>query len=116
VGKYDNSLWGDRRKADLIVLDARVPATGEVVFNPANMHLELFRQYSNAYYDIYNNGAGNWDHKGKYLRTVSRFYKHRVGSINDILREINYFGHARELEALGDIVIDAALKEQFGAA
>jgi len=115
MSRYEHALWGGRRKEEVDRLQALMPDSGEVPFNPDKLALELFRQFGQAYYDIYNNGAGNWNLKGWMLNNVSRFHNMPVGSIRDILKEVRYRGHCYKLEKLADKLIDEALKEQFGA-
>lgn len=112
--RYADALWGNRRAADTDRLNPLLPSEGEVPFNPDKLALEMYRQYANAYHDIYNNGAGNWNMRGWMLNNVSRFYGMPVGAVRDILKDIRWRGHSERLERLGDRVIDEALKEQFG--
>ena len=108
------SLWNNRRKADTDRIEALIPMTGEVPFNPDNFCLEVYRVYMNGYYDIYNNGGCNWKHKGKKFQWAARQHKISGLSLRDMLHEIDYKGYCNNLERLGDLVINAALKEQFG--
>ena len=108
------SLWNGRRKADTDRIEARIPAAGAVEFDPDNFCLESYRAFANGYYDLYNNGGCNWNLKGKMFQWVAR--QHKISGVNlrDMLREIDYKGYCNQLERLGDLVINAALKEQFG--
>lgn len=108
-----NCLWNSRREWDIDALQALVPSSGSVS-GKSNRALELFRQFANAYYDIYNNGGGNWCHVGQGFRNVCKAYGVKGLTLNDMKWNIITVrrGYMDELEALADLVIDAALEEQ----
>lgn len=57
----DASYWSGKGKYEPTAekLRALIPAMGEVPNHKQNPKLERFRKYSNAYYDLYNNGGYN---------------------------------------------------------
>lgn len=107
------SFWEGRRQKESDLLDALIPEGGEVEFDVNNHALELYRLYCNAYYDIYNNGACNWDSRGKGMRQILGVYGLK-GSVNEFLTAIRRDGYSPALEHIGDVVMDAAMKEQWG--
>jgi len=114
MSTYNRTLWGGRRQDEQDTLRTLLPTHGPVPFNPRNLELEVFRQFSNAYYDIYNNGGGNWNVRGVMYRFACKNHGMRIMSVRDMIFDIDYKGCCQPLETLGDMVINAALKEQFG--
>lgn len=57
----NNSYWNGNGKYQHLAgeLQKLIPIAGEVENNKQNPALEKFRKYSNAYYDLFNNGGGN---------------------------------------------------------
>lgn len=113
IGK---TLWEDRRKQDTDRLQKLVPSQGRIHRGQhENRKLELFRLFMNAYYDLYNNGGGNWHVRGQGYRAAAKFYKFRIMSVRDLRNGIDYDQNAccEELEKLGDAVINGALVEQW---
>lgn len=108
------SLWCHRRETDTDRINALLPMIGEVPFNPDKFCLETYRRYMNGYCDLYQNGACNWKLYGENFRWVAREYKVSGLNVRDMLREIDYKGYCNRLEQLGDMIINAVLKEQFG--
>lgn len=56
-GKYQE--WSDK-------LDSLVPACGKA----KELHIDLFRNIGNCYYDHYNNGNCNWDNKREQFANI----------------------------------------------
>ncbi len=56
-----NTYWENNGKHQdwVEVLQKQVPAQGEA----EELHIDLLRNVANCYYDHYNNGNCNWDHK-----------------------------------------------------
>lgn len=106
-----NCLWADRRKEEVASLVKLVPWTGEIT-GKENKALELYRGFSNAYYDLYNNGGGNWKLRGQGYRNAAKAYGVTKELLSDMRCQVTNRGYCRELEILGDLVIDAALAEQ----
>lgn len=113
------TLWWGRREADVARLEALVPQQGEVTAHGGNnVALEIFRQFSNSYYDLFNNGGGNWSNRGHGYRNAAKLYGFPVRGVRQLRQAIDWRRdhYDEELEALGDAVIDGALKEQFDEA
>jgi hypothetical protein len=113
------TLWNNRRSADVDRLHTLLPMSGPCPAHGAcNVALEIFRQFQNAYYDLFNNGGGNWsvNHKGAGYSTACKVYGFKRLTLRELIRRIdNRKDHyCEELERLGDAVINAALAEQFG--
>ena len=91
-------------------LQKLIPSEGAVE-NPrgGNRQLEKFRQASNAYYDIFNNGGGN---RGPLIR---RIFGISVGAFRygrGSTRHTNWDGiHCRIEPTMDDIVLDAAVEQ-----
>lgn len=56
-----NSYWNSNGKYQHLAgeLQKLIPVAGEVENQKQSPALEKFRKYSNAYYDLFNNGGGN---------------------------------------------------------
>jgi hypothetical protein len=120
MSREGKSLWCNRRESDVDRLNALIPSSGPVdTSDGKNKALEYFRLFQNGYYDIFNNGGGNWDNKGEGFRKVARAFGLSTGlSLREIKWGIDLSGSKNDyfyepLERLGDIVIDMALSEQF---
>ena len=92
-GKYQH-LAGELRKL--------VPIAGEVENHKQNPALEKFRKYSNAYYDLFNNGGGNR------RQAVQAYFPGAYQKAN----ECKYRGIYAITEPRMDEVILAAAREQ----
>ncbi len=108
------SIWNGRRRADIDRLAALLPNFGSATFTPDNFELEVFRLIGNAYYDLYNNGGGNWKLYTKTFQFACRRHEIKGLNLRDMWKEIDYKGYCNKLEHLYDLAINAALKEQFG--
>lgn len=134
----ENTFWNDRRSEDRDRLNEDIPVMGEIE-DENRKALEHFRNFQNAYYDLYNNGFGNFADdaigaiKGdRYEKFVSAV--HSVGEmlpnalkhfVEDTARSWdndrnypslfsdNYWTQAAvdQMERIGDKLIDAALEE-----
>lgn len=106
-----NTLWNDRRKWDSDALSALVPSEGDIK-GKQNAALEAYRKFANCYYEIFNNGCFNWSSYGATYRALCKangFVPYDVQTLRHCIRN----GYdLPELEALGDLIIDAALDEQ----
>lgn len=112
------TLWDNRRHNEVTWLNSLIPTEGAMPGGgPMNRKLELYRLFSNVYYDVYNNGCANWDIglEAEYA-TVANAFGEPPLTFQDIMgdEEDPYFqpGTLELLERLGDKVIDAALEEQ----
>jgi hypothetical protein len=107
-----NSYWGHNGTHQEFVesLNAMIPEQGAVESpRGRNRRLEKFRQASNAYYDIFNNGGGN---RGPLIR---RIFNISVGSF-DVggrrERRINWTAVHKVVEPIMDqIILDAAVEQ-----
>jgi hypothetical protein len=111
-GEAEHILWGNRRRNHVLILDRLIPDHGSVPFSLDNHALELYRLFMRGYYDIYNNGGCNWESVGKEFAVVRQVYGLK-GSLSAILNEISRLGYSPTLEKMGDVVLDAAMREQW---
>mgnify|MGYP001081162092 CR=1 FL=1 len=86
-------FWDGRREGEVDLVRSEVPFMGECPKD--RPMLEEWRKFSNAYYRRYNDGDG---FKGKLRFMAKRFDVH--------------LHNERDLEELGDKVLDAALAER----
>ena len=102
-----NTFWNHKHEAVVAVLNAQVPGSGEVT-DPKRPMLEAWRLMSNAYHDVYCNGAGNWRLRGPGFRKACRMVGVlRVPTKADLL---GFYGEEM-LEECADRVFLAALME-----
>lgn len=110
------TLWNNARQEDSDALAKLVPAEGRVE-GKNNKALELYRQFANAYYDLHNNGGGNWQNHSLNFRRVCKAYGVEPISVRDMRWELfdsySTNGVCARLEELGNKVIDAAIYEQI---
>lgn len=104
-----DTYWDNkgRYQALLDKLNKLVPVSGPVPDPKKNKNLERFRKASNAYYDIFNNGAYN---RGRSIARIFRInlsrFKNCKGHITD------WDGIHKVVEPVMDqIVLDAALEQ-----
>lgn len=99
-----NSYWNNNGKYQHLAgeLQKLIPIAGEVENHKQNPALEKFRKYSNAYYDLFNNGGGNR------RQAVQAYFPRAYQKAN----ECNYRGVYAITEPRMDEVILAAAREQ----
>lgn len=93
-------FWHDYRKSDIAAVTKHIPTAGEVD-NKQLPVVELFRQWQNMYYRLYNDGdTPHWKRLNKLAKRYDEIYFSPSGP-----------DYAFTMEQVGERLLDDAIEE-----